>query len=162
MVTSAFRRSRSSVWRYASRMSWDTGWKAVWATSKSKSSKPKSVPGLGMSTILGMSMDFSTHSSTAFCTVAFTAPPNSSPPVPAGSRAQCCSLSDLSVGQTIVLCRLPTVPEGGRPQSAMVCPTKVNSIVARGGDLLHLLHDLPKHLRLVQVGVITVNWLCGG
>src|ERR1035438_1127171 len=43
MVTSAFRRSRSSVWRYASRMSWDTGWKAVWATSKSKSSKPKSV-----------------------------------------------------------------------------------------------------------------------
>ena len=41
---------------------------------------------------------------------------------------QCCSLSDVSVGQTIVLCRLPTVPEGGRPQSAMVCPTKVNSI----------------------------------
>jgi hypothetical protein len=32
------------------------------------------------------------------------------------------------VGQAIVLCRLPTLPEGGRPQSALVCPTKVNSI----------------------------------
>jgi hypothetical protein len=44
--------------------------------------------------------------------------------------AQCCSLNDVSVGQTIVLCRLPALPEGGRPRSAMVCPTKVNSIAA--------------------------------
>jgi hypothetical protein len=36
--------------------------------------------------------------------------------------------SYVSVGQAIVLCRLPTLPAGGRPQSAMVCPTKVNSI----------------------------------
>ena len=27
------------------------------------------------------------------------------------------------VGQTIVLCRLPALPEGGRPRSTMVCPT---------------------------------------
>src|ERR1035438_2772483 len=88
-------------------------------------------------------------------------------------QAQCCSLSDVSVGQAIVLFRLPTLPEGGRvekpaeveenkdrsksehsakrgpgsgrffmkfrgpqalpnrPQSAMVCPTKVNSIAPR-------------------------------
>src|ERR1022692_4343509 len=41
---------------------------------------------------------------------------------------QCCSLNDVSVGQTIVLCRLPALPEGGRPRRAMVCPTKVYSI----------------------------------
>jgi hypothetical protein len=35
------------------------------------------------------------------------------------------------VGQTIVLCRLPALPEGGRPRSAMVCPTKVNSVGAK-------------------------------
>src|ERR1022692_929013 len=38
------------------------------------------------------------------------------------------SLNDVSVGQMIVLCRLPALPEGGRPRSAMVCPTKVNSV----------------------------------
>jgi len=38
--------------------------------------------------------------------------------------------NDVPVGQAIVLCRLPTLPEGGRPQSAMVCPTKVNGIGA--------------------------------
>ena len=27
--------------------------------------------------------------------------------------------------RAIVLCRLPTLPAGGRPQSTMVCPTKV-------------------------------------
>jgi hypothetical protein len=39
--------------------------------------------------------------------------------------------NDVSVGQAIVLCRLPTLPEGGRPQSAMVCPTKVNRIATK-------------------------------
>jgi len=49
------------------------------------------------------------------------------------------------VGQTIVLCRLPTVPEGGRPQSAVVCPTKVNSI-----DLKPELQATLTHLAAVE------------
>jgi hypothetical protein len=44
--------------------------------------------------------------------------------------AVCGRQDSIRVGQTIVLCRLPALPEGGRPRSAMVCPTKVNSIGA--------------------------------
>src|ERR1035438_365068 len=68
-------------------------------------------------------------------------------PIPA-TLASSSIFNDVSVGQTIVLCRLPALPEGGRPRSAMVCPTKVNSIAASPRAVAKDLPTTPKRHRL--------------